>query len=70
MTREAMHALIEHVKANVAALDACPGPHDFVDITPGKIIGKRYRCSTCLGEIDGVALVWYQRGLVHGRHPA
>ena len=67
MTRIDAPALLEQAKANLAALNACPGPHDFADITPKKIAGKRYRCTRCRGEVDGVARAWYERGLAHGR---
>jgi hypothetical protein len=52
-------------QANVAALDACQGPHDFLDITPEKPIGKRYRCSLCRGEVDAHAERWYRQGIEH-----
>lgn len=67
VSREEAKALWEKVQANGRALDACAGPHVFVDVTPEKRIGKRYRCATCCGEVDGVARSWYEQGLAHGR---
>jgi len=66
MTREEARALWEQTKANGAKLDGCSG-HDFVDITPEKVLRKRYRCSNCTGEADSQAVHWYKLGLAHGR---
>jgi hypothetical protein len=69
MTADEAKALWEKVKANSAALDACPGPHAFEDTTPGQppSFGKRWRCQRCGGEADTIAKLWYERGLAHGR---
>jgi hypothetical protein len=67
VTREEAHAMWEATKANHARLAACPGPHEFADITPSQALRKRYVCKTCHGEIDGQALHWYAHGLAHGR---
>lgn len=65
--RQEMVSIAEHVKANLAALDACPGPHEFtVDTTPDRTIGKRWRCAKCGGEVDCGVKMWYERGLAHG----
>lgn len=62
-----MVSIAEHVKANLAALDACPGPHEFaIDATPDRTIGKRWRCAKCGGEVDFGAKLWYEKGLAHG----
>lgn len=59
--------LWEAAKANTAALLGCAGPHEFVDLTPQKSFGKRYRCTRCTGEVDGVEKTFYDQGLKHGR---
>jgi hypothetical protein len=67
MSPEEARAIWNAAKANGARLDACPGPHVFLDLTPEKRVGKKWRCSGCGGEVDGVARAWYQAGLAHGR---
>jgi hypothetical protein len=59
--------ILEEVKANQAKLNGCPGPHDFEDTTPDKLLGKRFRCRRCAGELEGLHARWYMRGLEHGR---
>lgn len=69
ITREETRAIWEKVKANLATLKACTGPHDFQAL-PGEKLFPRYRCSKCGGEADGHAVHWYAAGLAHGRaHP-
>lgn len=70
ISREEMQAIWAGVQRNHAVLDACPGPHDFQDISPEKKIGKKYRCSKCRGELDGINVRWYERGLDHARKAA
>lgn len=69
--RQTMLDIWEHVKANQARLDGCPGTalsraHAFEDIAPDKKLGKKYRCRLCAGEIDARAYHWYAMGLEHG----
>ncbi len=54
-------------RINGARLDTCQGPHAFVDATPEKQIGKRWRCFLCRGECDSAAKHYYEQGLAHGR---
>lgn len=54
-------------KADVAKLAACPGPHDFEDATPERMLAKTYRCRKCGGELPSIEHYWYERGLAHGR---
>lgn len=63
---EASLALWAKVKANHARLDACKGPHQFVEITP-RVAGPRYRCTTCEGEVDFHAQLWYHKGYEHAK---
>jgi hypothetical protein len=37
---------LAEVKANLAILEACPGPHDFQEIKDGKAFGAKWRCAT------------------------
>ena len=67
MNRDEAKRLLEQVRANMASWDACDGPHELVDLTPEKTIGKRWRCSKCGGECDSVAKSYYEQGLRHGR---
>ncbi len=69
MTPDEAKQLWTKVKDNGKALDACVGPHDFVDETPERTFGKDYRCSLCGGKADSQARHWYVRGLEHGRRP-
>jgi hypothetical protein len=61
--------LWEEVKANHARLEACPGhrfePIEWVDT--GKEIPRKHRCAVCGGWADSIAVIWYERGVAHGR---
>lgn len=61
--------LMQAVKANHAKLDACPG-HDFVQTPDSRPLRSRFACSRCGGTVDGVAWLWYQRGVEHGKAQA
>ena len=58
--------ILAQVKANIAKLQECPKPHDFVPTEPGKL-GAKYRCSKCGGDLDCVQARWYIRGLEDAR---
>jgi hypothetical protein len=58
------NTILQQVKANMQKLMTCE-LHDFQDITPTKQIGKRYKCTKCEGEVDGLAYSWYRKGLKH-----
>lgn len=66
-------AVFEEVKANLARLDGCPGPHRFAPVeradgvTPRGGLTNEYRCATCQGTVSGHVRHWYERGLAHGR---
>lgn len=71
------------VKANMAKLDSCPGPHSFSiclnrrtkepisNPTPQQLFGARWRCSKCGGDVDYHDKMWYSKGLMDGvkHHP-
>lgn len=55
----------EFVKENHKKLNNCE-KHDFVDITPSRKMGKKYRCKNCKGELDSINVDYYERGFEHG----
>jgi hypothetical protein len=57
--------LWNQVKENSRKLNNCK-LHNFQDITPDRKIGKRYKCKNCNGELDGINVHYYERGLEHG----
>lgn len=58
--------ILADVRKNMAALDACAGPHDFsIDATPQKPLFKKWRCSKCGGVVEQQCRLWYERGLKH-----
>ena len=63
--RAEVDALFQQVKENHRRLADCSG-HTFTDTTPDKPIGKKYRCSHCLGEIDSQAYYWFTKGVEQG----
>lgn len=64
-------ALLAEVRANLAKLDGCAGPHDFKPIEPRehRLFGK-LRCEKCGGQIQRSDYIWYERGLKHGSQNA
>jgi hypothetical protein len=72
LTRRATLDIWEGVRANHAALDACPGPHDFsvpLEQPLPHMPARRWACSRCGGAIDVVAKSWYEKGLKHATAP-
>lgn len=66
--RMSSQEILAEVKANHARLDGCAGPHDFSeDLCPDQQIGKKWRCGSCLGEVEETVKRWYERGLAHAR---
>lgn len=65
LSEETVREIWEDVKKNHALLDACER-HRFEDMTPGKPLGKKYKCSACGGTADAVAVRWYELGFKHG----
>lgn len=57
----------EEVKENHKKLDSC-NKHDFsIDVTPAIKFGKKYKCSSCGGVVDGITKLWYEKGVEHGK---
>lgn len=65
ITKEQSQQIWENVLANQRSLDGC-GRHVFVDETPDRKIGKKWRCSSCGGTVDSTAKHYYEMGLKHG----
>lgn len=59
--RASAQDMLAQVQANRAKLDACPA-HAFAPIPPVRLIGQRYRCESCGGEIDAHAYYWFMEG--------
>lgn len=53
--------LMLEVRANHARLGEC-ARHDFQAFA-ARPLARRYRCSRCLGEVDGVAFYWWSIGI-------
>jgi hypothetical protein len=53
--------IFAQVKENHRKLAECDC-HTFIDITPDKPLGKKYRCTACTGEVDSHAHYWYEKG--------
>lgn len=60
-TRQILDRVIENNKK----LDSC-SKHDFKPIGQKKIVGNRYKCTNCEGEVDSINASWYNKGLEHG----
>lgn len=59
--------LSEQVKKNRETLMNCK-QHDFsIDLTPERVLGKRWKCAECGGEVEGSEKHWYELGLKHGK---
>lgn len=62
LPRAEVKSIFSEVKANLAALEACP-KHQFEDVTPEELLRKKFRCTRCGGTIGRQEYNWYQRGL-------
>lgn len=75
MTPSEVKVLFEEVKANIARLRDCDGPHDFVGIESelqgetkdGGKLYRRYICTKCGGKLIAHDVHWYKQGLAHGQ---
>jgi len=63
LSRAAVTGIWESVKANQSKLDAC-AIHNFEPAAPGV---KNRTCTECGGEASIVNVLWYERGLRHGK---
>lgn len=63
---------VADIERNIKILLGCAGPHSFriVDVDPDLPSGVLLECIRCGGQLDAVAVLWYQRGLAHGRNEA
>ena len=67
-TKADLQLRLERVKANLRTLDACPGPHEFIDDpNDERSFSRGQRCARCGGEVEFLAALWYRRGLEHGK---
>lgn len=59
------YQIFEEVKANHKKLESCQ-KHSFnIDLEPDRRVGKRWRCSSCGGEVGIMEKSWYEKGLKH-----
>jgi hypothetical protein len=61
MERNVFNEVLNNVKENRRKLDSC-NYHEFEDMTSDKLIGKKYKCKNCQGEVDGLSFYWYNLG--------
>jgi hypothetical protein len=60
-------SIIREARINAKRLQKCDAPHDFKPIPKRRDqVFQHYRCSRCGGEIDRIALGYYNMGLRHG----
>lgn len=59
--------ILDDVRANMACLESCEGPHDFKVRENAALMSNRYICTKCLGKINGSKYHWYMEGLKHGK---
>jgi hypothetical protein len=76
MSRAEIDTMLAEIKANNMKLDTCPR-HDFSIVldrhtkqpiesaTPAQRFGAKFQCARCAGIVDGIARIWYERGLKH-----
>lgn len=58
--------IFAEVKENHRRLDACPGPHNFVEherYSPTSTLVRTYRCTVCMGVVGTSEARWYIKGL-------
>ncbi len=70
MDKDEFRGIVEEVRLNNKRLQDCPGPHDFVlekGQEPMPLSRRKYRCTRCNGTVDAITLLWYSKGLEHGR---
>lgn len=64
-------AIWEAVKANLARLNQCQGPHQWeIDPNDKHHVSDRMkhkRCKLCGGVVDALHAIYYNNGVEHGR---
>ena len=65
ITQSEIHNIFEKVKDNHRKLNGCAS-HNFVMTSDPDILKRKFMCSNCQGEIDGIAHDWYQKGFQDG----
>lgn len=67
LSKQAMDAIWQQVKANNELLNKCSG-HDFsvMHEKRGECVHK-WKCAHCGGIVDRIAKRWYELGLKHGK---
>lgn len=59
--------IIAEVRANHALLEACVGPHEFVEHEVSGRLFTREKCRLCGGHVDVRWAAWYRRGMEDAR---
>jgi len=73
-------AILAEIKANTARMENC-SRHDFSitldrrtkqpieNPTPAQRFGAKFKCTRCGGIVDGLARIWYDKGLKDSKNP-
>lgn len=64
LSHKSVQEIAEEARANIERLRACPR-HEFSPILPRRVLGQRYRCIECGGDVDAHAYHWYMEGRRH-----
>lgn len=68
LSRDTLLELWEKAQANRVLLDACPRHAFERSVGPnGPRLGDKFRCVVCGGEASADSVIWYEKGLAHGR---
>ena len=70
MTKEEAKAIFQSIQENSRRLSECSGPHDFSEIVASdhaSLAFQKKRCTKCKGTLNALDVLWYERGLNHGR---
>lgn len=77
---EIIDSILVEIKANTDRMETCQR-HDFSIVldrhtkqtienpTPAQRFGAKFKCSRCGGIVDGLARIWYDKGLKDGKNP-
>lgn len=64
---EEAQEMLARAKENVRLLEGCEGPHDFRPVRDEGSTRQMFRCSKCQGVVNSQAVVWYRKGVAHGK---